>query len=91
MKKEALTVVVFGGTGDLAMRKLVPAFSRLIHSGVIHKHSTIIGIARGNYTDKTYKTLIKKTISDKKEKKHLDEVNIRYVRLDFTRGMNSKN
>lgn len=84
-KKEALTVVIFGGTGDLAMRKLVPAFSRLIHDKTIKKHSTIIGVARGNYTDASYKNLIKKTISDKKEREHLDEINIKYVKLDFTK------
>ena len=84
IKREALTVVIFGGTGDLAMKKLIPAFSRLIHHGIIKKESTIIGVARGDYNDYSYKEFLKKSIIDNKEKHYLDEINIRYVKSDFS-------
>ena len=84
IKREALTVVVFGGTGDLAMKKLIPAFSRLIHHGIIKKESTIIGVARGDYNDHSYKELLKNNLSNEKEKNYLDEINIRYVKSDFS-------
>ena len=35
------TFVVFGGTGDLARRKILPALSRLRHDGLIDDNLTI--------------------------------------------------
>ncbi|MEM3121950.1 MAG: hypothetical protein QXH60_00705, partial [Candidatus Pacearchaeota archaeon] len=37
MKKEPLIFIIFGGTGDLAKRRLVPAFSQLVNEGIINK------------------------------------------------------
>ena len=39
-------LVLFGGTGDLAMRKLLPALYRRSCGGQINKESRIIGAAR---------------------------------------------
>jgi glucose-6-phosphate 1-dehydrogenase len=39
-------IVIFGITGDLAQRKLLPALYRLIKAGLIHKNTQIIGITR---------------------------------------------
>ena len=50
MKKEVkldrklVSFILFGGTGDLTKRKLVPAFADLVHRGAISKRSKIIGI-----------------------------------------------
>jgi len=58
MQKEKLTMVVFGGTGDLAKRKLFPAFAELISDGIIAKNSLIVGIAREDLSDEDYKKII---------------------------------
>jgi glucose-6-phosphate 1-dehydrogenase len=40
-------IVIFGATGDLSKRKLLPALVRMHHSGLVHPGSCIIGVARG--------------------------------------------
>jgi len=39
-------MVIFGGTGDLAMRKLLPALYYRHRDGELHEHGRIIGVAR---------------------------------------------
>jgi len=85
MKKESVTFVLFGGTGDLTTRKLVPAFARLAHEGKIKSNSTVIGVARGSYNEKSYKKFLIGGISDKKEKKHIKKLKIRYLNADFSK------
>ncbi|HET6869330.1 MAG TPA: glucose-6-phosphate dehydrogenase [Solirubrobacteraceae bacterium] len=44
-------VVLFGGTGDLARRKLLPGLFRLAQAGLLPERYRIIGTSRGNLTD----------------------------------------
>jgi glucose-6-phosphate 1-dehydrogenase len=39
-------IVIFGATGDLTKRKLMPALARMYRTGLVHPHSRIIGVAR---------------------------------------------
>ena len=41
-------LVLFGGTGDLAMRKLLPALFRRYLAGQFPAHARIVGVARSN-------------------------------------------
>src|SRR5262245_7626990 len=43
---EAFDLILFGGTGDLAMRKLLPALYRRHAAGQFAPQSRIIGVAR---------------------------------------------
>jgi glucose-6-phosphate 1-dehydrogenase len=43
---DPLTFVIFGGTGDLAHRKLVPALYSLVMSKLMPKHYAIVGFGR---------------------------------------------
>jgi glucose-6-phosphate 1-dehydrogenase len=45
-RQPAFDLVLFGGTGDLAMRKLLPALYRRFTSGQISADARIIGVAR---------------------------------------------
>lgn len=47
-------VVIFGGTGDLAQRKLVPAFYNLFLDGWISEQFAIIGLGRTKTDDDKY-------------------------------------
>jgi glucose-6-phosphate 1-dehydrogenase len=47
-------LVLFGGTGDLAMRKLLPALYRRMLAGQLTSESRIIGAARGALTRDAY-------------------------------------
>ena len=40
----ACTIVIFGGTGDLARRKLLPALAVLRHHGFTDDNTLILGV-----------------------------------------------
>ena len=41
------TLVIFGATGDLSRRKLLPALYNLAHEGQLPEHFALIGVSRG--------------------------------------------
>ena len=51
-------LVLFGGTGDLAWRKLMPALFQAFRHGTLPEGGRIIGVARDDLTDAQYRTLI---------------------------------
>ena len=57
VKKEATAtiIVIFGGTGDLAKRKLLPAFYNLFIDGRMPGNFEIIGLGRTKLTDDAYR------------------------------------
>jgi glucose-6-phosphate 1-dehydrogenase len=52
-------LIVFGGTGDLAWRKLMPALFQAFRHGSLPPDGRIIGIARDNLSDAQYRDLIR--------------------------------
>jgi glucose-6-phosphate 1-dehydrogenase len=54
----ALDLVLFGGTGDLAMRKLLPALYHLHRDGLLPDEARIIGVARDRLDDAGYRTQV---------------------------------
>ena len=51
----ACTVVIFGASGDLAYRKLVPALYRLMEGGVLDAGSVVVGTARTPHSDESFR------------------------------------
>lgn len=56
------TVVIFGASGDLAHRKLLPALFNLYRKKLFHEHSLIVGCARTAMTDEEFRVKIKEGI-----------------------------
>jgi glucose-6-phosphate 1-dehydrogenase len=56
--------VVFGGTGDLARRKLLPALYLRLRDGQIPDSGRIIAVSRSKLSDDEYRTLTEKALSD---------------------------
>jgi glucose-6-phosphate 1-dehydrogenase len=52
-------LVLFGGTGDLAWRKLMPALFQAFRHGTLPEGGRIIGIARDQLSDAQYRDLIR--------------------------------
>lgn len=52
------TIVIFGATGDLTRRKLVPALYNLFREGLLHANTTILGFARRDWSDDYFRTLL---------------------------------
>src|SRR5215218_4067811 len=52
-------LVLFGGTGDLAWRKLMPALFQAFRHGSLPEGGRIIGVARDHLSDEQYRALIR--------------------------------
>ena len=49
------TLVIFGATGDLAQRKLLPAIYNLAHEGALPERFNLIGVSRGEQSDEEFR------------------------------------
>ncbi len=56
------TLVIFGGTGDLAQRKLLPAIYNLAHEGALPEGFNLIGISRSEMSDDEYREMARESI-----------------------------
>jgi glucose-6-phosphate 1-dehydrogenase len=56
--------VIFGGTGDLARRKLIPALYDLIRSHGIGTRCVLLGVASRDLDDDDYRTWVKDALRD---------------------------
>ncbi len=52
---QPLTVVIFGASGDLTWRKLIPALFNLAQKGKLPPDARIVGVARTAYADADYR------------------------------------
>jgi glucose-6-phosphate 1-dehydrogenase len=52
------TMVIFGASGDLTSRKLIPALYRQFQRGRLPKNSRIVGVARSNFTSEQWRTAL---------------------------------
>src|SRR5688572_7367629 len=48
-------LVIFGASGDLTQRKLLPALYSLAHDGLLPAGQTIVGFSRPEYTDDAFR------------------------------------
>ena len=49
-------LIVFGGTGDLSRRKLLPALCRSADAGHLNERTHVVGLGRGKLTDGEFRT-----------------------------------
>ena len=62
--KEPLTVVLFGATGDLSGRKIIPALFALWQGKFLPERIVILGVAIEKYTDDQFRDLARKSIQE---------------------------
>ncbi len=62
--EEPVTFVIFGATGDLTRRKLVPALYTLFKEGALASDFTIIGFARRDYEGTKFCNLIAESLHE---------------------------
>lgn len=60
---KALDIVIFGGAGDLSLRKLLPAFYYLYRDGKMPHGSRIIGLARSKIEHEAYLALVREKLA----------------------------
>jgi glucose-6-phosphate 1-dehydrogenase len=56
------TLIIFGGTGDLAQRKLLPAVYNLAHEGALPERFNLIAVARTDQPDEQYREFARDAI-----------------------------
>ncbi|MDP9292473.1 MAG: glucose-6-phosphate dehydrogenase, partial [Verrucomicrobiota bacterium] len=87
---EPCTVVIFGATGDLTHRKLIPALYNIAADGDLPSALTVIGFARRDKTDEQFRTELeeaarkfsRQTVNDELWKNFAQS--IFYHRAEFT-------
>jgi glucose-6-phosphate 1-dehydrogenase len=79
------TLVIFGGTGDLAHRKLLPAIYNLAHEGALPEQFNLISVSRSEMSDDDYRAMAKEAVAQYSRRKPDDQVldrlleRVRYV------------
>ncbi|MGE5636094.1 MAG: glucose-6-phosphate dehydrogenase, partial [Nocardioidaceae bacterium] len=83
------TLVIFGATGDLAKRKLLPAIYNLAHEGALPERFNVIGVSRSDMTHDEYRAIAREAISAGSRRKPDEQVldgllrNLRYLSGTF--------
>jgi glucose-6-phosphate 1-dehydrogenase len=79
------TLVIFGASGDLAKRKLLPAIYNLAHEGALPERFNLIGCARSEWSDDEFREVARDAIQKFSRRKPDDTVldsllsRVRYV------------
>src|SRR5436305_5417130 len=88
---DASCLVLFGASGDLTHRKLLPALYSLAHDGLLPAGQTIIGFARPDYTDEAFRLDIREACNKFARTRPVDDAvwdnfakGMFYVRGDFS-------
>src|SRR5688572_32815975 len=58
------TMVIFGGTGDLAHRKLLPAIYNLAHEGALPERFNLIAVSRSEMANEVYRKAARDSIEE---------------------------
>jgi glucose-6-phosphate 1-dehydrogenase len=83
------TLVIFGGTGDLAHRKLLPAVYNLAHEGALPERFNLIAVSRSEMSHDEYREMARQSIEQYSRRKPDDQVlkrlleQVRYVAGTF--------
>ncbi|HET9582352.1 MAG TPA: glucose-6-phosphate dehydrogenase [Gemmatimonadota bacterium] len=63
-KVRGCTFVIFGATGDLTERKLMPALYRLARKRCLGGEFRVLGVSRGQMSDGTFRTKMREAVSE---------------------------
>ncbi|MEM6887317.1 MAG: glucose-6-phosphate dehydrogenase [Pseudomonadota bacterium] len=82
---EPFDLVIFGGTGDLARRKILPGLFRRFCAGQMPKEAMVIGAARSEMSSEEYRALVHEAIGEFVGVEHLDNGALRdfLQRIDY--------
>src|SRR3954453_11796902 len=85
-------MVIFGATGDLSKRKLLPAIYNLAHEGALPERFNLIGSSRSQMTDEEFRNMAVESIRQFSRRTPDDKVldallaEVRYVTGAFDDG-----
>jgi glucose-6-phosphate 1-dehydrogenase len=64
MTLEPSLFVIFGATGDLSARKLLPALCKLAAGGVLHPGTQVVGLGRAVKTAEAFRTWVRSALTE---------------------------
>ncbi|HKR63277.1 MAG TPA: glucose-6-phosphate dehydrogenase [Thermoanaerobaculia bacterium] len=76
-------LVIFGASGDLTQRKLVPGLYSLAHDGLLPAGQTIVGFARAEMTDEQFRASMREACDKHARTRPVDEA----VWKNFAKGL----
>ena len=86
-------LVLFGATGDLAHRKVIPALYQLWRTNLLPHEFLLLAVGRREYTDESFRADVRASLEKHARVKPLDEEawddfagRVCYQRLDFSDG-----
>ena len=89
-KNISAILVIFGGTGDLTHRKLMPALYNLVQDQLLPEHFSIVSVGRRDKTEEEYRKEVYASVKKHSRSKTNDTVwkklqdMIHYYQFDFT-------
>jgi glucose-6-phosphate 1-dehydrogenase len=90
---EPCSIVIFGASGDLTARKLIPAFYHLCKDKLMPENFRILGFARREKTDESWRDELREALGRFSRSKPVDEevwrlfaANLHYCAGDLTDG-----
>ncbi|MCQ9208384.1 MAG: glucose-6-phosphate dehydrogenase [Omnitrophica bacterium] len=96
-KIKPFTMVIFGGSGDLSQRKLLPAIFYLYQENVLPKDFSVVGFGLPALSDQEYRNLVKKSLTKFSQKRFISNKwpsfskHLFYVSGDFDISQNYQN
>src|SRR6188768_2199300 len=63
-RADGCILVIFGASGDLTRRKLLPAIYNLAEAGLLPEHFAIVGVARPRIDEATYRAQMRERVAD---------------------------
>ena len=89
-RADSCVLVIFGASGDLTHRKLLPAIYNLAESGHLPERFTVVGVARGELDEATFRSRMRDQVRHvegeplEPEKWAAIEQRLHYVSGEFT-------
>jgi glucose-6-phosphate 1-dehydrogenase len=86
---EPFVLTIFGASGDLTQRKLIPALYSLAHNGYLPERFGVVGVARSEISDDAFRARMRKAVEEHGREELREDVwtrlaaGMRYVASDF--------
>ncbi|HVJ87899.1 MAG TPA: glucose-6-phosphate dehydrogenase [Caulifigura sp.] len=86
---ENLTLMIFGASGDLTARKLIPALYQLDCNGYLPGKTAIVGVARREKTDDSFRAEMKSAVAEHRQSEFTEQrwqsfaKRLRYAQVDI--------
>lgn len=88
LKQENNTIVIFGASGDLTLRKLIPALYHLFANHQLADDFAILGVSRTDYNDQSYRQKLQHTLE--KNEKIIPEILERFLQHIYYQAIDTK-